>query len=120
MDKCVDIKQSLLASNGKVALAAALLDMLLAELAQNHIDISCALAEARFDDALESVHKLHGNCCYCGVPALKEACKKLEQQLRIQKHMPTADALQVFNEAVCALLAWRQTHDIPAVFLLDK
>jgi two-component system, NarL family, sensor histidine kinase BarA len=116
VDPCVDKKLSLSLSNGKPQLAADMLSTLLAELAQTHSDISNAFAELRLDDALELIHKLHGNCCYCGVTALKAACKKLEAQLHRQRHLPAPDDLRQFNEAVKTLLAWQQTHDIATFF----
>lgn len=120
VNKCVDTKLGILLSNGKADLAAELLTLLLAELPQNHFDISQAFAEARFADALELIHKLHGACCYCGVPQLKQTCKKLEQQLLAQLCLPAADDIYYFNEAVTTLLDWHQNHDIHLLFSLDK
>jgi two-component system sensor histidine kinase BarA len=120
VDKCVDIKLSLQLSNHKAPLAAELLDILLTELPQNHLGINRAFAECRYNDALELLHKLHGNCCYCGVPQLKAACKKLEQQLHAKQHPPLAYDIRVFNEAVSALLAWHKNHDIHNLFSLAK
>jgi len=120
IEHCIDMALCLKLSNGKPALAADMLTLLLNELKQNHTDISRALGESRFDDALELIHKLHGATCYCGVPQLKEACKKLEEQLQTRLRMPAHDDIQVLNEAVNALLLWQQTCDVNTLFSLDE
>ena len=119
LETCVDKKLSLELSNGNVQLAIDMLTVLLAELAQNHRDIHCAFAESRFDDALELIHKLHGACCYCGVPVLKAACKQLEVQLHQQRRLPVADDIQRFDKAVQTLMAWQCTHKINDFFYDD-
>ncbi|NHB89471.1 ATP-binding protein [Photorhabdus tasmaniensis] len=41
------------------------------------------------DDYQQQIHKLHGSCCYSGVPQLKALCQLIEQQL--QKNVPLTD-----------------------------
>ncbi len=54
-------------------------------------------------------HRLHGSCCYCGVPALKQAIKALEQALKHQEDVDidalfaTARATLVETQAALAL-----------------
>lgn len=120
LNTCVDINLSLALSNGKPQLAADLLGLLFVDLAQNQRDISTAFTESRFNEALEMIHKLHGACCYCGVPLLKQACKNLETQLHAQTKMPDSDDIRIFNEAVDHLLRWHQQTDIRIFFSLDK
>jgi len=120
IDDCVDVELSLSLSNGKPRLAADILSLMLAELKQNHTDINNAFRESRFDDALELIHKLHGACCYCGVPQLKAICKRLEKQLSAQRCLPALDDILLFDEIVETLLVWHAAHDIHQVFLLDK
>jgi len=114
---CIDTNLSLSLSNGKPALAAELLHLLLKDLQQNHIDISKALTESRFGDALELIHKLYGASCYCGVPQLKEACKKLEAQLKEQLSMPSLCDIAAFNVAIQDLLDWQDNCDVDTLFM---
>jgi len=115
--KCIDTNLSLSLSNGKPALAAELLHLLLKDLKQNHIDINKALTESRFDDALELIHKLYGACCYCGVPQLKDACKKLEAQLKVQLSMPALHDITALDAAVQGLLDWQDNCDVNTLFM---
>lgn len=112
MEKCIDIPLCLTLSHGKPALAAEILTLLLSELPQSRTDINLALDESRFADARDLIHRLHGACCYCGVPALKTICKKIERQLNIELKQPDPADHQVFNETVDTLLAWQARHKI--------
>lgn len=116
MEKCVDINLCLTLSHGKPALAAEILTLLLDDLPLNRTEINLAIDESRFVDVLDLIHKLHGACCYCGVPALKTICKKMERQLNIELKTPDLADRQVFNEAVDALLAWRIQYKIEDLF----
>ncbi|MGK7294399.1 MAG: response regulator [Candidatus Wenzhouxiangella sp. M2_3B_020] len=44
--------------------------------------IDAALAEYRFDDAAERLHRCRGACTYCGADRLERACAMLEDSLR--------------------------------------
>lgn len=116
MEKCVDISLCLTLSHGKPALAAEILTLLLDELPLSRRDINLALDESRFADARDLIHKLHGACCYCGVPTLKAICKKMERQLNIELKSPGLADRQVFDEAVDTLLTWKTQHEIQDVF----
>lgn len=116
MEKCIDIDLCLTLSHGKPALAADLLTLLLEELPLNRTDINSALDELRFADAHDLIHKLHGACCYCGVPSLKMICKKMERQLHIELKMPDLDDRDFFNETVDELLLWKNQHNIQILF----
>lgn len=112
MEKCVDINLCLALSHGKPDLAAELLTLLLNELHMNHTAINLALDESRFADALDLIHKLHGACCYCGVPALKAICKKMEHHLNIELKVPELSDRNAFNKAVENLLTWKVRHNV--------
>lgn len=113
---CVDINLCLALSHGKRSLAADILALLLRELPPERTKINRALDEYRFADARELIHKLHGACCYCGVPALKNICKKLEQQLDENLQAPSSTDRHAFNEAVDALLIWETQYDVGDLF----
>lgn len=116
IEKCVDIELSLKLSHGKGNLAAEMLSMLLNELPDTRQEIQRAWEEKRFADARELIHKLHGACCYCGVPALKAICKKLEIHLNTRLESPTASDQQAFHRAIDSLLVWRDQYSIEDLF----
>ncbi len=113
---CVDIQLSLQLSNNKPDLAADMLNMLLSELAGNQNEINQALDDNNYNEAIELVHKLHGATCYCGVPALKDACKTLEIELKQQQAQYSKIAVQNFNQCATQLLSWHEQHDVAALF----
>jgi HPt (histidine-containing phosphotransfer) domain-containing protein len=115
-ERCINTALCLKHSNGNPELAAKLLSLLLADLQTSQRDVHRALREVRFDEALELVHTLHGNSCYTGVPLLTAACRKLEQELKTQCDLPSAQALTDFDRAVQALLDWQEQHDVATLF----
>ena len=121
MENCVDINLCLTLSHGKPDLAAEILTLLLNELPLNSAEINQALDESRFDDARDLIHKLHGACCYCGVPALKTICKKLERQLTLESKAPGLSDRKRFDKVVETLLTWKAQNNIQDFFaLLNK
>jgi two-component system sensor histidine kinase BarA len=116
---CIDTALCLKHSNGNPELAAKLLALLLADLQTIQHGVHRALREARLGDALELVHKLHGNSCYTGVPSLTAACKTLEQKLKAQGDFPSAQALADFDYAAHTLLDWQEQHEVAVLFGVD-
>lgn len=119
IEHCVDKALGLKLSNGRPELAAELLEMLLQDLQQQHADIHRALDEAMLGDALELIHRLHGACCYCGVPQLKDACHRLELHIKTMATRPAAVDIIAFDLAVAALLDWYEHHDVRTLFETD-
>lgn len=116
MDKCVDINLCLTSCHGKPTLALEILTLLLDELPRSRREINLAFDESRFADARDQIHKLHGACCYCGVPELKAICKKIERQLNIELKTPDLADRHTFDHAVDELLVWRVQHNIQDFF----
>jgi two-component system sensor histidine kinase BarA len=116
MEKPVDINLCLTLSHGKPALAAEILALFLNDLPLYCAEINQALDESRLTDAHNVIHKLHGACCYCGVPALKAICKEMERKIHREAKAPDPADRQSFNEAVNALLSWKAQHSIQECF----
>lgn len=112
---CVDVALAIKLSHGNAGLAADMLEMLLNELAGYHALINQMLDKPDIREAREQVHKLHGACCYCGVPELKAICKKMEQELIAGKVPGKADRRH-FNQAIDHLLLWKQRYSPHSVF----
>jgi len=48
----------------------------------------------------DEVHRLHGACCYCGVPRLKEIVDTFESALKQGKQHMTEKLMVLLNEAI--------------------
>ena len=67
---------------GKVALAIDMLQMLIDSIPQNISAIETAVSSQDSEELLRVIHKLHGACCYTGVPQLKELAHSIETALK--------------------------------------
>jgi two-component system sensor histidine kinase BarA len=111
-----DWGESMRLARNKPELATDMLKMLIASLPETMESIKEAVAAHDMDRLLEITHKLHGGCCYCGVPALRMASKTLEQKLH-QKEYANVNALAdaLIREAQ-VLLGWSDELDIDVLF----
>ena len=80
--KSVDWKQCLEHSNNNPELAKDLLSLMAQELPVFQTNIKLALSQQNMDKLKQVLHKLHGACCYCGVPTLKNMVTALEKDLQ--------------------------------------
>jgi len=87
----IDWKLCLKLANGKDTLAEELLEILIKELPQIRAAILRACANRDLLALQRYVHKLHGAACYCGVPYIKTAAKKLETTIRSSNIGPIID-----------------------------
>lgn len=69
-------------ANQKQDLALDMLKMLLASIPETAQLIRTALEEFNQESMLSTVHKLHGACCYCGVPTAQKVCQEIESGLK--------------------------------------
>lgn len=69
-------------ANQKTDLALDMLKMLVVSLPSTTEHIKRALEELNQKSMLSSVHKLHGACCYCGVPTTQKLCQAIESSLK--------------------------------------
>jgi two-component system sensor histidine kinase BarA len=113
---CIDRELSLKLSNGKKDLAAEMLALLLDDLPGTRIAIDQAFNQQDLAQALELVHRLHGACCYCGVPTLKEACKIVEIQLKEEPVTLKRRDVTALNQAIDDLLIWKNNCSIEELF----
>jgi two-component system sensor histidine kinase BarA len=76
-------------ANNNEDLAKELFGLLIKELPQNQRDLLQAGKNRDLDTLKMITHKIHGACCYCGVPALHNDIAKLETALKCdQKEWP--------------------------------
>lgn len=85
--KLVDWPLALERASGKNDLMKDMLKMLLASLPASRAAIQQAQADNDATAVLQQIHKLHGACCYTGVPRLKDIAQLLETQLKQGKSL---------------------------------
>lgn len=88
----LDWKLALSRANNNKADALAFFDSFIESLQVHAVEIEQGWQEQRKDAVLASIHKLHGACCYTGVPRLQAYCYKAEQVLKsesLDKHSMT-------------------------------
>lgn len=78
----LDPEESLRLAAGKADLAADMLNMLLASLDEDRLIIAKARQSRDWTALRERVHRLHGASRYCGVPQLRETCRRCETLLK--------------------------------------
>ncbi|WP_460856116.1 response regulator [Rheinheimera gaetbuli] len=87
VSKLVNWEQAQERASGKTALVKDMLQMLLDSIAPTCQSLQQALQDENAQQVLQLVHKLHGACCYTGVPRLKSLAELLETQLKQGKSL---------------------------------
>ena len=77
----------LVQANDNEALALEMLQMLHDSIPNTYQAIEQALEQRADDTMLKTVHKLHGACCYSGVPALQKLCQTVESALKLGQNL---------------------------------
>ncbi|WP_237058739.1 response regulator [Microbulbifer sediminum] len=120
MPRLVDISESLELSNNDATLARDMLQMLVKGLIADEQELNRCRAAGNHRDLFELVHRLHGGCCYCGVPRLREATGALQEHLRPLQNRNDADLDEQKVEAVAqeirALREWASEQDLDTLF----
>lgn len=104
----IDWELSLKLASGKIELAQELLNKLITSLPLERDRIQLAFKEKNWTALRDWVHRLHGACCYCGVPTLKLAVQNLEKAIGTHAVDIVEPRLETLNEAIDQLL---QHHD---------
>lgn len=80
----LDRDQALEQAGGSESLARELFGMLLDDLPVLRQQLQQAIADDRPDAMWDHAHKLYGSTVYCGVPALREAARAMEECIKQQ------------------------------------
>lgn len=78
----IDWELALLRSNRDAQNAISFMDDFVTHLLAHRTDIQEYAEQHKIDELLASAHKLHGACCYTGVPRLQSICFDLEESLK--------------------------------------
>jgi two-component system sensor histidine kinase BarA len=103
--KAIDWDLGYKLAGGKKELAKELLQSLIQTLPEEKEKINEAFTRLDFTALSEIVHRLHGACCYCGVPLLKSEAQKLEKASATHSIEGIKSNLQRLNAAIEELLA---------------
>ena len=105
----IDWNLTLQLSAGKPSIAKEMLIGLLALLKEEKAFMHDLFKEKSWSLLQETVHKIHGACCYCGIPSLKKSAYDLEKALN--NHEDTMALDQIFlhfekeiDQVLCAPL----------------
>lgn len=102
-------------AKNKADLARDMLKMLIVSIEPTKQSMQEAVEQGDLKQLLETVHKFHGGCCYCGVPALRAASEKLEKQLHRGQDL-NLDMVEEMIANMDALQDWAEQIDIDALF----
>src|SRR3990167_975330 len=100
----IDWQDILKITNNKPELAKEMIAMLGDELPDMQKIINQAYTEKHYPTLLEKVHKLHGSCCYCGVPRLKKITATLETLLKERNYMDLSILMLQLNQEIKSIL----------------
>lgn len=79
----LDWDLSLKLAVGNHKLAKKLFNMMISSLPKEQMLINNALNNNQLTQLKEMIHKLHGACCYTGLPKLKHIAKNLETEIYV-------------------------------------
>ena len=99
-----DWNECLRLSNNKESLAKDLLDMLEKELPSYQVGLKKEIQANNLEKLGQQVHKLHGACCYTGVPRLKQLTEQLESQIKSHKKDQLVSLVQQIDQEINAVL----------------
>ncbi len=105
----VNWEECLKLSNSKPEVAKELLAMFADELPKLQSEMKKAYQQNNFQQLKDQAHKLHGACCYAGVPLLKQMVGQLESQLQSPNNQKIETLLRkIDNEAAFVLNSLKQ------------
>jgi two-component system sensor histidine kinase BarA len=105
----IDFDDGVHRCNGNKELACSFLNKFLDALPDEKKQIEHLLAKRDFTSLEACIHKLHGACHYCGVPALREATKQSEHQLKTKQPGAENTIKQLLFE-IDRILDWHASH----------
>lgn len=103
-----DWNLSLQLAVGNEKLAMKLFKMMIASLPTEQQLINEAVNNHNVTRLRELVHKLHGGCCYTGLPRLKYIAKQLEIEINNNNKQAIINYTNILNQEIGSLVAQNQ------------
>lgn len=97
-------------AGNKEDLAQEMLEMLITGLADDQASIKQAYDAKNYNDLREHVHRLHGACCYVGVPKLKAIAKELEDAIAHEVMDKVTHYVNALEKEVGKILRYYETE----------
>lgn len=91
----IDWESCLALANNRKELALELLSMLVADMPIYEHKIRETYAQHDLTALKQQLHKLHGACCYCGVPALRTLVRTAEDEIKLECQLPSFEIIQM-------------------------
>lgn len=108
--------ESLRLVQGKTDLALDMFTTLVNSLDKTLVEINQSRQQNDREALHDAVHKLHGGCCYCGVPSLKAITSSLDDQLQQRNEHNLEANLNVLIERIQELQNWVKNRDMHKIF----
>lgn len=108
--------ESMSLAKNKPDLATDMLKMLIHTLDETSASLVSSLEQDDMDTLFEVNHKFHGGCCYCGVPAVRNASKQLEQALVKNSYSDARTLVDNVLKEIHSLKLWSEEHDLDVLF----
>lgn len=99
-------------AGNKIDLAKDMLSMLIDSLPVDKANIKQAYNSKDMKQLREHVHRLHGACCYVGVPRLKSIARDLENAIVMVDHGLIADLTKKASCEIARILAEYERHAV--------
>src|SRR5205085_1326399 len=71
---------------GKASIASEILEKFVQQLLEDKASLNEYYQAANYQKLYQALHRLHGACCYCGVPRLKTLVQEFETRLKEHNH----------------------------------
>ena len=113
----ISIAECLKLSKNDPVLACDMLKMLIETLDQEKQQIILATEMKDYSGNLyDTIHRLHGACCYTGAIQLKKLCKQTDINLKNNKTDTINEDIEEIVSSIDELLSWSRNYDINALF----
>lgn len=110
----VNRKLCLQRANQKPDLARDMLGSLIAQIPET---LDALQNPEHAEHLLETVHRLHGGCCYTGVPTVQQAAHDLETLLKTDADATRLhEARNQLANSLHRLMHWAESHDLDSLF----
>jgi len=111
--EAVDREEGIRLCNGNPDLANTLLTKFLANLTDEKANMTQLYSEGRLPELETAIHKLHGACHYCGVPALRDAIRVAEHMLKVSEKGLEQQIWTVLSE-IDRIIEWQKANLAPS------
>lgn len=112
----MDLSEALRLTNHKPQLAKDMLSMLVKGLASDKQQIQQYAEQKDWAELETVVHRLHGGCCYCGVPELRNVSATADGLLQKQFYHELDEPIEKLLESINRLQEWADEHDLESLF----